>query len=1027
MKKIILLLICSLTFSGLFAQNTVRGTVTGEGEALPGVNVLLKGTSKGVVTDIDGSYSIEVPGEDAVLQFSYIGFKPKEVTVGNRSQIDVTLETDLLSLQEVVVVGYGTTTKKEATGAVSAVNSEQIEKLNPQRVDQALQGQVAGVNINAASGSPGGAFNIRIRGITTNGNNNPLILVDGVRYDPAGLNALNPNDIESINVLKDATAGIYGVQSANGVIMITTKKGKLNTKPKLNFSGYYGVQETTNKLDLLNAREYAVLKNEAFAAGNQTQPFNNVALGEGTDWQNQVFQTAPIQNYNLTVTGGSDKTSYSFGGSYLDQEGIVGGPQASFRRLNARLNFVTELAPKVKLENVLLYTNEQRKTLPEFSIGSVLYNAVNAYPTEGVFQDDGSYSYLGLVNDVINPVTQMANTYNDNVTNKIVGKQEITYDINDDFTVTGRAGYNYAIYDGKFFSPLVYYGPGKAQNTALDANLTPIDVNIIEDIDIPRLSSVTETRQTFLDYNFEAFVNYQRVFNDAHNFKAILGTSLFGTSNSAVFGTAFDIPYNSWDFADISAADENNLLNNSSSWQNRTRLMSIFLRTEYSYQEKYLASFIIRRDGSSNFGPNNRIGYFPTLSAGWVISEEDFFNPGFMDFAKVRASFGVTGNDRIPLFAYRGLLEGEGVYVFNDQLSNGIAFSQLGNPDLKWETTSQANLGLNLSFLQGAINLDADYYIKTTRDLLFTPDVSGVLGAYGAGSAPPVINAGDVRNSGIDLSIAYNQQLSSDLNLNLTYNFTTINNEVLALPEGVDFIEGGPFGIGAVQATRMEVGFPIGYFFGFETEGVYQNQEQVAGRGVAQQHAEPGALIFRDADGDGTVEFGNNEDKVMIGSPIPDVTMGFNLGADYKGFDFSAFFYASIGNDILRNFERQLPYANWLDYRIARWIGEGSTNEHPRLTTGPNNNAQLSDYFIEDGSFLRLRNIQLGYSLPANVMQTVGLSNARIYIAANNLLTLTKYRGFDPDFSGVDPLASGIDYGFYPQAKSYMVGLNLNF
>lgn len=1027
MKKIILLLICSLAFSGLYAQKTVQGIVTGEGETLPGVNVLLKGTDRGTVTDIDGSYTIEVPGEDAVLQFSYIGFQPQEMVVGNRSQIDVILETDLLSLQEVIVVGYGTTTKKEATGAVAAVNAEQIESLNPQRVDQALQGQVAGVNINAASGSPGGAFNIRIRGITTNGNNNPLILVDGVRYDPAGLNALNPNDIESINVLKDATAGIYGVQAANGVIMITTKKGKLNTKPKLNFSGYYGIQETSNKLDLLNAREYAILKNEAFAAGNQTPPFNNVELGEGTNWQDQVFQSAPIQNYNLTVTGGSDKTSYSFGGSYLDQEGIVGGPQASFRRLNARLNFVTELASRVKLENVLLYTNEQRQTLPEFSIGSVLYNAINAYPTEGVFQQDGSYSYLGLVNDVINPLAQMENTYNDNVTNKIVGKQEITYDINNNFTVTGRAGYNYAIYDGKFFSPLVFYGPGKAQNTALDANLTPVGVEIAEDVEIPRLSSVTETRQTFLDYNFEAFVNYQKVFNEAHNVKATLGTSLFGTSNTAVDGTAYDIPYNSWDFADISAADGNNLLNNTSSWQNRSRLMSIFLRTEYSFKEKYLASFIIRRDGSSNFGPNNRIGYFPTISAGWVISEEDFFNPGFMDFAKLRASFGVTGNDRIPLFAYRGLLEGEGVYVFNDQLANGIAFSQLGNPDLKWETTSQSNLGFNLSFLQGAINVDADYYIKTTRDLLFTPDVSGVLGAYGAGTAPPVINAGDVRNSGLDLSIAYNQQLSSDLNVNLTYNLTTINNEVLALPEGVDFIEGGAFGVGGALATRMEVGFPIGYFFGFETEGVYQNQEQVAERGIEQQYAEPGALIFRDADGDGTVEFGNDEDKVMIGSPIPDVTMGLNLGLDYKGFDFSAFFYASIGNDILRNFERQLPYANLLDYRIDRWTGQGSTNEHPRLTTGQNNNAVISDYFIEDGSFLRLRNIQLGYSLPANVMQTVGLSNARIYIAANNLLTLTKYRGFDPDFSGGDPLSSGIDYGFYPQAKSYMVGLNLNF
>ena len=1027
MKKLVSLLIFTLTFTWVHAQIRVEGTVTGEGDPLPGVNVLLKGTSRGVVTNIDGTYTIEVPDQNAVLKFSYIGYQPKEIVVGNLTQINVSLEPDLLSLEEVVVVGYGTTTKKEATGAVSAIDAEKIDALNPQRMDQALQGQVSGVNINAASGSPGGGYNIRIRGITSNGNNNPLILVDGVRYSPDALNSLNPNDIESVNVLKDATAGIYGVQAANGVILVTTKKGKLNSRPKLEFSGYYGMQETIKQLDLLNAREYAILKNEAFAAGSQEPPFNNVELGEGTNWQDQVFQTAPIQNYNLTVTGGSEKTSYSIGGSFLDQQGIVGGDKASFKRINARLNLVTELAQDVKLENVLLYTNENRKTLPEFGIGSVLFNAVNAYPTESVRHESGRYTYLNLVNDIINPLAQMENTFNDNNVNKLVGKQELSYNINDDFTISGRAGYNYTIYDGKFFSPLVFYGSGKAQNTAINEDLDPVMVEIAEGVEIPRLSSVNETRQTYLDYNLEAFLNYNHIFSDVHNVKATLGASIFANRGETLDGTAFDIPYNSWGFADISAGDGNNLLNSTGSSQYRSRLQSFFLRTEYSYMQKYLASFIIRRDGSSNFGENNRFGYFPTLSLGWVASEEPFFNIGAIDFAKVRGSYGITGNDRIPLFAYRALLGGEGVYVFDDQLANGIALGRLGNPDLKWETTSQANIGLNLSFWQGVIDLDVDYYVKTTRDLLFAPDVSGVLGAYGAGSAPPFINAGDVRNSGLDLSLAYNQRFGDDFNVNVGYNLTTINNEVVSLPEGVDFLEGGAFGVGGGLATRMEVGYPIGYFFGFETEGVYQTEEQIASRGVTQDLAQPGDLIFRDADGDGTVEFGNDEDKVMIGSPIPDFTMGLNLGADYKGFDFSAFFYASLGNEILRNYERQQPYANLLSYRIQRWTGAGSTNEHPRLTTGANNNAVVSDYFIEDGSFLRLRNIQLGYTLPPSVSQTVGLNRARIYFAANNLITLSKYKGYDPDFSGGTPLSSGIDYGFYPQAKIYMVGLNLNF
>ncbi|ELR70565.1 TonB-dependent receptor [Fulvivirga imtechensis AK7] len=1026
MMKILLTMLTLLLSTGLYAQSKVTGKVTDEtGEPLPGVNVLVRGTTQGTVTDINGSYSIEV-SEDGILLFSFIGYVTEEIRPGSRTVVDLQLTPDVTALQEVIVVGYGTSTKKELTGAVSAVSSDDIQALNPQRIEQALQGQVAGVNITSASGSPGGALNIRIRGLSTNGDNAPLILVDGVPYSADGLNALNPSDIESVNVLKDATAGIYGVRAANGVIMITTKKGKLNSQPTFEVSGYYGMQEAANKLDLLTAREYAILKNEAYAAGGNTPPFNNVNLGEGTDWQGEVFERAPIQNYSMTVSGGSEKTSYSIGGSFLDQEGIVGGDKAAFRRYNGRLNFITELAPKVKLENVLLYTNENRSTLPENVISSVLYNAINAAPTASVMTN-GRFTYLEEVNDIINPMAQMANSFNETAVNKLVGKQELTYDINNDFKVTGRAGYNYAIVDFKAFSPLVYYGSGKAQNTALNAALQPNTTKIAEGVEIPINNSVTESRTTYFNYNLEAFLNYSHTFGEVHGVKATLGASLFEDSGENLTGVGYNVPYNSNDFADISATDGTDLLNNTSSFQFQSRLQSYFIRAEYGFNERYLLSAILRRDASSRFGENNRAGYFPAVSAAWVASDESFFDFGFFQFAKVRASYGVSGNDRIGDFRYRGLLNGEGVYPFDDQLVTGVALGTLGNQDLKWETTHQANFGVDLTVLDGKIDISADYYIKTTKDLLFQPDVSGVVGAYGAGSSPPYINAGTVRNKGFEFLLSYNTKIARDVDFNVTYNLTTINNEVIELPQGVDFFEFGAFGVGGATATRMEVGYPIGYFFGYETDGVYQSSEEVSNRGVTQDGAQAGDLRYVDQNGDDVINFSNDTDRTIIGSPIPDYIMGLNLGLRFKGVDFSANIYSSIGNDILRNYERQQPLANLLAYRMDRWTGPGSTNEHPRLTTAANNNAVISDYYVEDGSFVRLKNVQLGYTLPQQLVEKIGATRFRIYVAANNLYTLTKYMGYDPDFSSGDPVASGIDYGFYPQPRTYMVGVNLTF
>lgn len=1027
MKSKLLALLMLLSLAG-YGQSALKGRVTDENDqGLPGVNVLIKGTTQGTVTDGTGEYVLDKVSPDAVIIFSFIGYVSQEVAVASRTTLDARLLPDIQSLQEVVVVGYGTSTVKELTGSVSVVNGDDLTKLNPVRIDQALQGQAAGVQISSASGSPGGALNIRIRGLSTNGDNNPLVIVDGVIYSTEGLNALNPSDIESINVLKDATAGIYGVQAANGVIIITTKQGKKGAKPSLEFSGYYGIQETTKKLNLLNATEFAVLKNEMYAAGNQTPPYNNVNLGAGTDWQNEVFEQAPIQNYNLNLSGGSERNTYSIGGSYLNQEGIVGGDKASYKRYNARINFTTDITPKLVLQNVLLYTNETRKALAENGISSVLFNTINANPISSPYNSDGSYSFLEDVSEVINPLAQMANTYNEAKVNKITGKEELTYKINSSFELSGRAGYNYAIVDDKSFSPLVYYGSGKAQNTALNANLDPKTTEIAPGVVIPVPNNVTETRSTYFNYNLEAFLNFNRTFNDVHKVKATLGTSLFGDKNGAVSGTGFNVPYNSWEFADISATDGANLLNSTYSWQNEKRVQSYFIRGEYNYESRYLFSAILRRDGSSNFGKNNRFGYFPAFSAAWVLSEEEFFNSTLFEFVKIRASYGVSGNDKIPLFRYRALLGGEAVYPFNDQLTTGVAIGTLGNQDLKWETTHQTDIGVDLNLFNGKLEVGADYYIKKTFDLLFQPDISAIGGAYGAGGSPPFVNGGDVKNSGLELLINYSDKIGENLQFNIGYNFTTIKNEVTALPAGVDFYEYGSFSVGGGYATRMEVGYPIGYFFGYKTDGVYQNAEEIAARGVTQDGAQPGDLRFQDLDGSNSISFGNNKDKTIIGSAIPDFIMGLNVGVSYKGFDFSTTLYASIGNEILRNYERQLPLSNMLDYKINRWTGEGSTNEHPRLTTGENKNGIISDYFIEDGSFLRIKNIQLGYTMPGTISNRIGARNIRIYVAANNLATFTKYMGYDPDFSSGSPLVSGIDYGFYPQARTFMAGLNLNF
>ena len=1021
-----------------FSQNLIiTGKVVDENkETMPGVNIKVEGKEGGATTDLDGRYSITVDNQLNTLIFSFIGYKSQAVTVNDKIKIDIQLKPSSENLDEVVVVGYGTSRVKELTGATVQVKGESIERLNIPRMDQALQGQVSGVTISTNSGSPGGTSNIRIRGLSTSGNNNPLILVDGVVYDAQGLNALNPGDIESINVLKDATAGIYGVRAANGVIIIETKKGKKGSKPKFEVGSYYGMQSTTKKLNLLNAGEYALIKNEMFIRGGGQPIFNNTDLKVGSNWQDSIFQDAPVQSFNIGVTGGGKNSSYSIGGNYFSQDGIVGGKKSNFERYNARVNLVNSLTKKLTLTSVFLYTHEQRSVLAENGIGSVLYNTINAFPTRNIHSPDGNYEYLDEVSDIINPVAQIENTYNRSFTNKLVGKQEFEVKILDNLSFTNRLSYNYAIVDGKTFNPLAWYGSGKYANSALNANLDPVMVfngfqynqnsDSYDSVLVERGASVSEQRATYLDLNYESYLNYNLNIND-HNIKSTLGASVFRRKGDVLNGTGFNIPNNSIDYADISASQSPGQFNqnNTGSYEFEERLLSAFLRGEYSYKFKYIFSGVIRRDGSSKFGPNSRYGYFPSFSGAWIVSEESFLNFKPITFLKLRTSYGISGNDQIANFAYRALLNGEGVYVFDDIITAGVAIGTAANPDLKWETTRQLNIGVDLQ-LFNSFDITANYFIKNTNDLLFSPNVSALIGSYGPGGYPPIVNAGNVSNKGFEFEFGYATNPNNPIGVNVNLNFTYLKNEVTSVPDGIDFIPGASFGVGGNTATRFEAGFPIGYFFGYQTNGIYQNQTQIDNSNIIQDGAQVGDLIFVDQDGDGKINFNDNSDKSNLGSPLPKFMFGTVLGFNLYGFDISANLYAAVGQKIIRNYERQQPYANQLNYVLDRWTVDNPSNEVPIYTTASNRNGVFSDFFVENGSFLRVRNIQIGYVLPKEFCKKFQTNYVRFYLAANNLFTFTKYMGYDPDIGG-GALSGGVDNGFYPQARTIMGGVNIKF
>jgi TonB-linked SusC/RagA family outer membrane protein len=994
---------------------SLSGSVTdaNTNDALPGVNVIVKNTTNGTNTDFNGNFSLNDVKSGDVLVFSYIGYQTLEYTVSSSFNVSISLEEDVEALEEVVLLGYVSQKASNISGAVTTVDGESVAKLKPVRVEDALQGQ-AGINV-IASGAPGSKPTVLIRGISSYTGNDPLVIVDGINLTLDDMASLDPNNIESISVLKDAsTTALYGVEGGNGVILITTKSGKRNQETQFSFDSSYGQQSVEKTIAVLNATEYAAILNEGSVASGGPVIFNNLlGLGSGTDWQKEVLRTdAPIIQNNFSARGGSESVSYYLATGYTSQEGILYGEDKSFfDRFNFTTNVDVDLTDKLTARVYNTYSNEKGSGL-----GDVLFNALNMSPTTPVYDANGNFGTSNTITqEVKNPLAQISNSYNESNVNKITGKVELEYDVFKDFSITGRLGYNYVDIKDKSFSPLVYYGAGHNQTNALADGSPIVSVDPATGESTQTHNRVNEGSVEYFRYNFEVLGNYSFSVDNEHNFSVFAGFSMTKNTGQGLYGSAVDVPFNSWKFADISSATGTQEFQTTSSWNSVGRKISFMARAEYDYNEKYLASFTMRRDGSTSFGENNKFGYFPSASLGWVMSNEDFFESEAVNFFKVRASYGIVGNDNIsPQFATISTFP---KYTFGDNITAGSTLLAIPNLDVSWENQVQMNVGFDLRMFDSKVSLAFDYFEKSTEDLLFNPTLSLYLGT----PVYPAANIGSTETTGIDINLGYSNDFSENVSLNTSVSFTTADNMVTEIANGDKYIWGAGYGIPYKNLTQFREGESPGIFWGYKTNGIFQNQGEVDAH-ATQQNAQPGDIRFVDVDGNGVI---NADDRTKIGDPFADFTLGWNLNLNVYNFDLSVFTYGSFGNDVYRAYERNLNYTNKFARVLDRWTGEGTSNTEPRYAfVDGNNNTRASDRYVEDGSFIKIKNVQLGYNFDLN--ESSAFDSVRLYLQGKNLLTITDYTGYDPEMSG-GVLGSGIDRGNYPTPRIVSVGLNVKF
>jgi len=1016
-------MILFLISSQAFAQEIqISGVITEAGTeyTIPGATIQVKGTTNGTVADFDGNYTLAVSSDATTLLISFVGYETAEIEIAGQSVINVALEVSLTQLSEVVVIGYGTQKKKVVTGAIESINAEEITSTPVLRLEQALQGRTPGVQVTNLSGQPGETPTVIIRGTGTTGNSTPLYIVDGLQVD--NIEYLNPGDIESMDVLKDAaSAAIYGARAANGVVLITTKSGEKG-KMSISYSGYYGVQNVAQKIDMLNADNYKMMMNEGARNAGLTEPFDlNEISANDTDWQKELFQTnAPMFSHQVSVMGGSEKSTYASSLSYFSQQGIIGGEKSQFDRLTLRINSTHKVNKVLTFGNNLAYSNIVRRGIASNTSFNGAYNgAVNLDPLTPVYETDqsilnqtpyadnpvivngngqvyGISTYLDQ-GEIVNPLALIeidnAETRKDELVGNVYGELEPIEGLKfkTDF------GFDLAYVLSDSFRPLYY----------LNSSQNNVETSVYKAID------------RYVTWQWENTLRYSKKIND-HNFSGLLGVTAQEKRFENLSGFNAGVPVNDPDNVYLNLATDT--LDESNGGAVHSALFSIFGRVTYDYKEKYSVTAIIRRDGSSKFGPSNRYGVFPSFGAAWVASDEDFLqNLGPINLLKFRASWGINGNQEIGDYQFTSTINQGRWYPTGAGSLVGSSPTRLPNAEIQWEQSEQLDLAVDLGLFENKLTATVDYYIKRTNGLL---EYLSVPGHVGVGA--PIANVGSVQNNGIELSIDWREKVGEwhySVGLNGAYN----KNEVIEIGQP---IAGGNWALEG-PVTSTEVGFPIAYFYGYKTAGIFQNQNDVFGYineagDPIQPNAVPGDVKFVDVNGDGEID---EKDRTKIGEPTPTITLGFTSSINYKNFDFSMLLTGAFGNDIFNGISRKdLRFTNLPQSSLDRWTGEGTSNTLPRYTWADNNkNNRVSDLYIESADYVRVRNIQLGYTLPNSILEKIGASVWKFYVSAENLLTFTNYSGTDPEIGALSSTDIGIDRAIYPQSRTFRLGTTITF
>jgi TonB-dependent starch-binding outer membrane protein SusC len=1003
----------SINYSALSDVDiTITGTVKEDtGSPLPGVNVLVKGTTVGTVTDANGDFSIAVPSNESVLVFSFIGFISQEIAVNGQTNINVTLASDSQTLSEVVVVGYGTQDKQDVTGAISSVKGSTFENLPVSSTQQALQGRTAGVNIVRSGGEPGNPGAIRVRGVGTMNDANPLIIIDGVPAD-GPLADVNPNDIESVEVLKDASASaIYGTRAANGVVIVTTKRGKFGQGLKMSLNGYAGVSHRIKSIDVLDASTLAMLKRERYT--NDGLPVDAIWENpeyqtQKTDWQEEVLGKGTIRNLDLAISSGGEKSTIAVSGGIYDEQGMI--KNSYFKRYSLRINSDHKITDKLKIGQNLQMTH-QGGTAPNTlsAQDGLVWSAIRFHPGLPVKNEDGTYSSSQVspqFGDINNPIftidTQDRRSTRSRVLASLNGDLELLEGLHARANVAVDASFG----DSREFNIKVL-------------NQTRTTPNNSRTISSYKSYSVLE----------EYFLAYDKQFG-VHDIGLVAGYSQQTFNYSDMGAQKKDLPSE-----DPSQRYLNSGGTITNAWEGRSydALQSVFGRGTYSFNNKYLATVTFRADASSKFGPNNQWGYFPAFSLGWRVSEESFFKGLTSVFSnlKVTGGYGELGNSNIPRLQFLSLIGGGYRYSFGGGQTLGSAQSLIGNPNVGWERAVMTNVGLEAGLLQDQITVTLGYFNKQTKDMLLPPPA---LGSNGTATVP-FQNVGELENKGLEMEVSYRKSVGP-FTYSVSGNFSYITNKVTKLYNG-NFLPSQLYGRSSSEISRTYEGHPIATFYGWKTDGLYQNDAEIENDASisedprkANGQIKPGDVRFVDLNGDHIID---DQDRTIIGNPTPKITYGINANVGFKGIDLTLFFLGNAQVDIynsdrMQGIDPTYPF-NMYAETINRWHGEGTSNTIPRMTTARDNlNHRTSDMFVESGAFFRLKNITLGYTLPQSVTDAVHISKARFYVTGQNIFVVTKYKGMDPELGIVQGnYQMNVDYAQYPQARTWTLGAQLSF